>query len=146
MIEFTRFYPEHVSKLQPQPMQRGEFSMAAITPEIAKVLSDNPSYSVWAGTDCIAAGGLLLQFEGRYLAWGLLSTSVRPHMRAITRFVRSTIVGYTKARRVEATVLSNFEPGKRWLEMLGFKNETPNGMRAYHPNGSDACLYAWVRE
>lgn len=90
----------------------------------------------------LAMAGFLPQWEGRALAWALLSKEAGPHFRAIHRAVEEKLIK-SPFRRVEATVDVGFEPGHRWMKMLDFE---PEGyLRAYRPDGGDQVMYARIR-
>lgn len=46
--------------------------------------------------------------------------------------------------RLQAITKFDFEEGKRFFEFLGFRCETPNGMKSYFPDGSTALLYSRI--
>jgi hypothetical protein len=47
-------------------------------------------------------------------------------------------------RRFYGTVNCNSPKSIRFAEFFGFYNETPNGMKSYNPDGSDAYMYARI--
>lgn len=90
----------------------------------------------------VGIAGLSPQWEGRATAWALISTLAGKHFFQIHKQVLKFLVE-CPFRRVEATVDVGFEPGHRWVKMLGFE---PEGyLRAYRPDGGDQILYARVR-
>lgn len=90
----------------------------------------------------IAIGGLQPQWEGRAIAWTLISSVSGKYFLQIHREVEK-FLNHSPFRRIEATVDVGFKPGHRWMRMLGFE---PEGlMRAYRPDGGDQVLYARVR-
>lgn len=90
----------------------------------------------------IAIAGLAPQWEGRAIAWALLSNHSGDHFVRINREVRRFLIK-SGIRRIEATVDVGFTQGHRWLKILGFE---PEGyMKAYRPDGGDQILYSRVR-
>ena len=64
---------------------------------------------------------------------------------SIVRIIKEYLKVQTKAlniRRMHATVKCDFETGRRFIEFLGFKCETPSGMQNYNPDGTTAYLYS----
>lgn len=101
-----------------------------------------PAFAAVHDGRVLGAAGLLPQWEGRAIAWALLSDAAGPHMLAITRAVKRFLAmqGYG---RVETWAEVHFEPAHRWLKMLGFEFEAR--VRAYTPQGGDACLYGRIK-
>lgn len=133
--------PGHIARLTVQPMQ-SEWLEVAKTLDPAG-LSKAPSVA-WAGVvgdEVIAAAGLLDGGCGRAQAWGLISDRAGPHFTALHRAVRDGLAT-APYRRIEAITAANFQPARRWVEMLGFEFE--GTMRAYCSNGNDALLWARV--
>lgn len=90
----------------------------------------------------IAIAGLAPQWKDRAVAWALISPAAGRHFLKIHREVRKFL---TKApfRRIEATVDVGFQPGHRWMKMLGFE---PEGyLKAFRPDGGDQIMYARIR-
>lgn len=93
----------------------------------------------------IACLGAYALHPGRALAWGLIARDCGPHLLALTRAVRRWLASCPYAR-VEAHAEQGFAAGARWLRLLGFACETPQGMRRFTPEGRASSLYAWLRE
>ncbi len=94
------------------------------------------------GDRVLACAGLLRMWENRDQAWALMSADCGLHFVGIYRGIRR-FLDMQEARRIEATVDSEFAAGHRLMAMLGFKRE--GRMRAYLPDGRDVDLYARVR-
>lgn len=143
MIEFRKCYPEHIECIVVQDVQTGEQS-GLLTADAAAVVQSSVALSAWHGGRCLGAAGLVPVWAGRTLAWALLSKYAPPFMLPITRHIRFVLDTYP-AKRIEMVVLNSFPQGHRWARALGFVNETPNGMRAFLPDGSDGAMYARVK-
>jgi len=76
------------------------------------------------------------------MAWMWMSDVSGRHMVKIHREVEKFLIK-SPFRRVEATVDIGFEPGVRWMKMLGFELE--GYLRAYKPDGGDMLMFARVR-
>jgi hypothetical protein len=95
-----------------------------------------------AGVVCLA--GVQPQWGGRAVAWALLSEQAGRSMVALTRAARRYFDGLDYAR-VEMYVDAGFAEGCRWARLLGFRNETPDGMVGFLPNGNRAFMYGRVK-
>lgn len=137
------FKPEHLERLQLQPAQ-AYFAREFSQPGYASLLAQGPAFTALDGEVVLGCGGAAELWPGRACVWSLLSESAGPHMMAITRAVRGFILQLPH-RRIEALVDCDFEAGHRWARLLGFKCETPLGMRSFTPDGRDVCLYARVQ-
>lgn len=90
----------------------------------------------------IGCGGLAPQWENRAIMWALIGENAGPHFvkihREVSRFI--TLAPY---RRIEAQVDVGFEPGIRWMRMLGFELEAYK--RAFRPDGADMLEFVRIR-
>lgn len=79
----------------------------------------------------LACAGLIEVWPGRASAWALLSADIAG--AGMLRMVRAIKREFDlqKFERIEAYVDHEFEPGHRLMRLLGFENETPNGMRKF---------------
>lgn len=135
------FKPEHLETLLLQPSQvmlqpylndrnYGEF-----------LFRGGPAYSGLDGDRVIACMGLIPLWENRAQGWGLISSNAGAYFNQITKAVLHTMELHP-FRRIEASVKCDFQPGHRWIKMLGFERE--GTMRCYAPDGDDYDLYARV--
>jgi hypothetical protein len=125
------FEPEHLNFLELQERQK-------IFNEVIK----NPQYGIdlkntgvaWSMFEestlcCIGSAGIINAGFGRGIAWALMSKDAKNHMVRITREVKKRLIGFD---RIEIT--TGFDEARRWAEILGFKCETPEGMKNYMGN------------
>lgn len=129
------FQPEHLRLVAVQPAQRSEMRAEQFDTAFGQ------AWTAVAGGVPIGCGGLVEVWVGRAYAWALVGVDAGPHMRSLTREIRSRIAA-SGFRRVEMAVDAEFDAGRRWAELLGFRCETPEPMRSYLPNGRAAYLYA----
>lgn len=137
------FKPEHLDRLRLQPAQ-AYFSREFSQPGYASLLGRGPAFTALDGDTVLGCGGAAELWPGRACVWSLLSDSAGPHMRAIHRAV-SGFIDQLPYRRIEALVDAGFEPGHRWVKLLGFACETPDGMQSFTPDGRHVFLYARVK-
>ena len=92
----------------------------------------------------LACMGVHAIHPGRALAWSLIAGDIGRHFQAIHRAARRYL-RVTPYARLEAHVDAGFTAGARWLKLLGFTCETPQGMRGFTAEGRTCHLYARVR-
>jgi hypothetical protein len=101
------------------------------------------AYSFLHDGAVIAMAGLLDQGGNRFIAWALMSQKTNKFMPIITRLIKGFLNKFND-KRIETIVLKDFVKGHRWATMLGFSNETPNGMANYYLD-KNYCLYSRVK-
>lgn len=139
MTELAPFDPSHLDGLEAQEAQRGTFP--AGDPAYAlSLIKAGPCWSVFVGGRVVACGGLCAQWEGRAVAWAIISEGAP--LVAVTRSAIHVLGLPGIPRRVECFVDVSFQEGIRWAEMLGFQRE--GLMRAFSPDGRDHLLFARV--
>jgi hypothetical protein len=141
-MDVVPFRAEHIEGLDLQDAQvyLGEW----ITPERAVMMEGFPSFTGLADGAILGFAGVIPAWGHRSIAWAILSRRACKYMVPITRATRA-FLDQLQCRRIEAAVDVGFEPGHRWIQMLGFGLETPIA-RAYNPLGGDCSLYARVRD
>lgn len=145
MMSIAAFKAEHLDSLVLQDAQ--EYFGAEISrPGYGDYLQRaGQAFTVFVDGRVIGCGGAVEIWDNRALIWALVGKEAGRHMVGIHRAVAGFLMA-APWRRIEAAVDVGFEPGMRWLEMLGFRNETPEfPMRAYRPNGGDSYLFARVQ-
>lgn len=142
MIQFHACYPSHVRLVKPQASQRAE---ADYHSDIAdEWVRESVALSAWVDDTCVGVAGYRLIWGTRAACWALLSEDAGPVMLPIARRMR-LMLGACPANRLEMTVRGAFLPGHRLAGLLGFKCETPDGMRGFFPDGETAYLFARVK-
>lgn len=101
-----------------------------------------PCFTITEGEDVVMCSGMVNMWENRAQAWALISQGAGAHFVRIFRAMKSYL-DLQDTRRIEAVVDANFEQGHRMMRMLGFQHE--GLMRAYLPDGRDACLYGRIK-
>lgn len=140
-MRIVPFEPDHLNRLLLQPSQ-AIMQPTLSKPEYAESLyKAGPAYSLVDGDAVYASMGLIPQWEGRAVAWGLISAEAGQHFIKIHKAVRRTMTIHPY-RRIETAVACDFAQGHRWATMLGFERE--GRMRAYTPDGRDCDLYARI--
>lgn len=140
----TAFRAEHLQRLTLQPAQV-HLSAELLKPGYAAMLTaGGPCFTAEHDGRVIACAGVVEVWPGRGMAWALVGEGAGRAMLAIHRAVSGFLI-QAPYRRIEATVDAGFDAAQRWIEMLGFTCETPNGMRGFNPDGSDSFLYSRVK-
>jgi len=135
MLETKPFVPEHLQGITPQPEQAAEWD-AAVQNEL-----EGAGWTVLADGKPIACAVLVQTGIYRGAVYAFIGADAGPHMLAVYR-VADRMFEMHAYSRIEALVIKGFEAGARWMEMLGFELETPNGMKSFGPNGETYMLYA----
>lgn len=128
---------EDVADLSWQPAQSHEGAVARL---LASLPTDARAWTAWDGKTCLGVGGYAEHWPGRIGLWAFLSEDAGPRMVGLTRIVASNL-DRLRDTRIEATTVTTFAPGHRWLRLLGFERE--GTMRRY-AHGLDYDLYARV--
>lgn len=143
-MNIVAFKAAHLQALELQEAQAYLSSEIATPEHGAMIESAGQSFSAVVGDKVIACSGTAEVWAGRAVAWALISKDAGRHMVGIHK----AVAGYLSAakyRRIEAWVDEGFEPGMRWLEMLGFIRETPMPMRGFRPDGGSCFLFSKVK-
>ena len=101
-----------------------------------------PAWTLEDAGRVLVCCGLLHLWENRSVAWSLVAQEAGRGFTRVFRHMRQKLDA-CGVRRVECTVDPGFDQGHRLARMLGFEYE--GLMRAYLPDGRDACLYGRVR-
>lgn len=141
------FQPKHMAGLAGRLNESQALPDTQCTEEFGqRIAAVGEAYTAFADDGRVMAiCGAMPLWANRVHLWAYLATDSGPHMLGITRGVRRFLEtsGYV---RVEAEVSEGFEAGHRWVRMLGFQCETPNGMAAFFPGGVRGYLYSKVNE
>ncbi len=94
--------------------------------------------------ELVACAGIITIMDGVGLAWALYPPDIGkfPIDPRMAKDKLKELMAKYKYRRVQATVRVDFPAGQSYLRYLGFKKETPDGMKMYEPDGTDSFLYA----
>ena len=135
------FEPDHLQTLALQDSQA--WVMPMLSPEYGAMLKKaGLCFTAMEGEEIMACAGIMKIWEGRDLAWALISGNSGKHFIKIYRAIKLFIDTHP-TRRIEATVDFNFAEGHRLMRMLGFEYE--GKARAFMPDGRDVGLYARVK-
>ena len=140
MIEIIPARPEMASMIRLQKVQT--LTGMKLTPEnLARFIASGPAFACVDGS-VMAIGGVLPIWEGRGLAWGLLSDSIGASMTTVHRAVLRGLNDLFVMDRVEAQVALEHAEGFRWMRLLGFQQE--GVLRSFY-EGQDYALFSRIR-
>ena len=108
---------------------------------------EGKAFTICRGVEIIACVGIKTVIEGVGLAWALYPPNIGDYHidpRIVRDRLNEMMVKHNY-RRVQCTVRADFPAGESYLRWLGFKCETPDGMKKYEPDGTDSILFAIVR-
>ena len=143
-MNIVAFKASHLQALDLQDAQAYLSSEIATPEHGAMIESTGQSFTVLHDGRVIGCGGCVEIWKDRAIIWALVSKHAGRHMVGIHK----AVAGYLSAakyKRIEAWVDEGFEPGMRWLEMLGFIRETPMPMRGFRPDGGSCFLFSKVK-
>lgn len=93
----------------------------------------------------LACAGLAEQSKFKAVAWVLISKNLKPrHMIFLTNRVREHLNSSTYIR-IEAIIRKGFDEAFRWINILGFKCETQEGMENWFVTGESAYLFSRIK-
>jgi hypothetical protein len=132
-VVIVPFSVEHLRAIRLQAAQAGVLETVGDV-EAAYIEASDYAFTAMDGDDVVACAGILKLWEGRGHAWALLSGSIGHRFVRVHRAVKRAIEisGY---RRIEMDVDASHAEAIKWAGMLGFYNETPDGMRGYTTDG-----------
>lgn len=133
MISLRPFQRWHYRALQEISAPQGG-KVPFVTDDTLRGLERGNSFTVFAGDKPIAAGGTINLWPTHHQAWTYLTDEAAKHLIPITRFAVNGMRGLQG--RITMTTPIDFEAGKRWALLLGFKVETPL-LKCYGPLGED---------
>ena len=142
-ITLLPYRAAHLEALLLQPAQ-AHLQAQLLGKGYAQSLEACEAYSVFADDEVIACGGVHVWHPQRALVWALMGARCGRHFKRVHKFVQRWL-RLAPYARVEAHVDSSFAQGARWLRLLGFTCETPQGMRGFTPEGKSCHLYARLR-
>lgn len=113
------------------------------------LLDAGPCWTAVHEGQVLACAGLAVHWPGRATAWCLIADDFpRASWLWLHRQVRQglpRIIAELRVRRLETEVRSGWQPGARWMQMLGFTREG-EPMRAYGPDGADYDRWRVITE
>jgi len=144
LIKAVPFLPTHLQLLD---LIEDQQHMAQLfdSPEYKALLMQCEPQSIVSDGKVIACGGVFMLTPHIGRVWAFLSNDTGPHMRFITRATLERLHRDDMPPRLEAIVRHDYTAGRRWVEIMGFKNETPEGMAAYGFDGETYSQYSLVR-
>ncbi len=128
------FQPEHLASLRAQPEQMLEVS--ALTPEIAAGLATTDAWTIVDGEETLFCGGVV-EYQGIGVLWAAVSRRIGARMITVTRMCQRYL--RLSPLRIETSVRTDFVPGCRWAELLGFRREQTLSREGF--DGSDHYRY-----
>ena len=137
------FLPTHLEGFEIQDAQKD--IAGHINREYGEMLSQSvEAYSGMVDGQMMACAGVMEVMPHRAVAWSLIRPDIGKHMIVATKEIKK-FLDRQPYQRLETPVRRDFEQGHRWAQMLGFINETPDGMRYYGADGDTYDLYSKVK-
>ncbi|MGB0817844.1 MAG: hypothetical protein ACPGQQ_02970 [Candidatus Puniceispirillaceae bacterium] len=141
MIEIVPFNPAHLKHIEMQHDQTAACEWFD-KEDYHELLLAGEAYTALHDGEVILCAGVFPTTKWIGTAWALVSACAGPELlrasRAITDFLKKTSYA-----RIETPVRRGFVNGHRWCRLMGFTNETPDGMKYYGLEGETYDLYAY---
>lgn len=126
-------------RLRPEQQRIG----VDVDSEYARALQEaGNGFSGWAGSEVIAAAGIITFWPGRAQVWGMFSYLMPVYGALVHRHVLRYIQRYP-ATRLECVIDPAFPVSIEWAKRLGFRYESR--MKKYGVMGQDMLMYVRVR-
>lgn len=141
------FKPHHLKYINLQKGQKDHQQDIDDFMDYSKDLKTGFAYTL-VSSECEIIGcfGILPKWEGVGYAWTLLGENIESkhfvYIHKQCKRLCELMLKFTY-RRIEATVVSDFEEGLRWMPLLGFKKE--GLMKKFDPYGRDHVMFSMVR-
>lgn len=143
-VHIRPFEPADVLDFAVQPAQACEAPSRADAIALALLaISERPVSAECADGRVRLIGGISGGEEHSVALIALFAEDAGPWMLGIVRAVRSWLTECS-AHRIAMEVRADFEPGRKFAEMLGFEAE--GVMRARGPNREDYMLFARIAD
>jgi hypothetical protein len=135
-VDIVEFEAWHLNELTVQASQSPTW--IPLGSEYGRALkAGGPCFSAFVGMEVIACAGVVKCWEGRAMAWALLSDAMPQYKKAVHKAVKNFLKGY-RIRRLECTVDPRNPKTRAWAERLGFSYE--GTLEAYTPLGDNQIL------
>lgn len=133
VVPFRRW---HLEMLEENGVAEG--GAVKLPNDILSALEEQGSWTFAVDGEPMMCGGTVQIWPGRSTAWAFISKKAGPHMLFLTRGARDCLAKVKG--RLEVAVRFDFEEGKRWVRLLGFRRETPR-LEKYGMAGEDYVGY-----
>lgn len=138
MIRYVRTTANHLVYIHEQHAQEGDVPFM-LAPTRVVGFEYSMALTGFDGHKCLGCAGLI-ELEDRVILWALLSKDAGPRFLEITRKARRVLDGY-RHKPLVACVRPEFEQGRRWMGLLGFKQTEENVRIAGYPDGVVMDVY-----
>jgi len=140
MIKLVKFKAEHVRELIPLSAVNALCGHLR-DDQLAALEKSDHSFTGMVDGKVIGCAGVIRYWEGRGEAWALFDPKIGRRLFVEIRQIVGRFFEVSPYRRIEAVVVADFKPGRKFVESLGFRLEAPC-LKGYFPEGQDAALYA----
>lgn len=110
------------------------------------------AFSAMLDGKCVGCAGVGKMYGQVYGCWGEFSDEIKKHPLWFNKTVRlyfAAVLASFPWQRIEAIVLPSLEKNCRWIEWLGFRPQSANGVPCLElkvgPNGENGLRYVMVR-
>lgn len=107
------------------------------------------AYTLFIDDEPIVAGGMFIRHKGVGDVWLSVSKMAAKTPKLVIKTIKkyiAMVMREKELKRLQTPILSDFTIGLRFASALGFKCETPNGMKQYGYRGETYKLFSLVKE
>lgn len=142
-MKIVPFKSEHLSQIELQPAQYALRDRLKDNSYGQALEAGSDAYTVIYDGNVLCCAGVAPVWEGKAMAWVLMSKDAGVCMTRIVKAIRRYLA-LSEYKRIEAFTEADFTAGKRMLQMLGFRCE--GFARCYTPDGRDCFLFGLVKD
>jgi len=106
------------------------------------------AYTLFIDDEPIVAGGMFIRHKGVADVWMSVSKKASDTPKLVIKTIKAYIEKVMREeglKRLQTPILSTFTTGLRFASTLGFKIETPDGMKFYGYRGETYDLYSLIK-
>jgi len=144
-VAFVPMMKEHLPLIRVQKMQD---HIGSVIDAKSVLIYPGLSWTGLVGGVVLGCAGVYPVWYGRAFVWAFLSEDFgNGYFLQTHRFVHLVLAALQKKpefKRLECTVKGDHQSGHRWMKLLGFALETPDGMSSYSPEGEKFFMYSRV--
>jgi hypothetical protein len=133
-VEIREYRPTDYIRINRREFDKKIFSNIPNPMVAAYNLARGPSFTGVYEGEIVGCGGVILFWKGVGEAWLITSPLVDKFRLTFAKTIHRKLEELIKSldlERVQAIVDAEFKTGQKFIERMGFINETPSGMKKY---------------
>ncbi len=143
MVELIPYKAEHAIEVIANKARQPCLDVSDIIEKWAKLKEGPTSKTGVSDGKIIGCGGLEICWPGMAEGWIVLASEKYDFNPKVILLQMREWIEEHKLIRVQVPLRNDFPAGIRFAEFLGFKDENAR-LKKYHPDGTDALMYAII--